>query len=545
VTRLRTLPFTLLAALAACAAGQQPSSAPGAAHPPARSLAAVPKPDLIVFITVDQMRADYFQRFDRQLTGGLRLLMDSGAFFLDGYQDHAITETAPGHSATMSGRFPVHTGITMNSLGVNGVPDAAVIGSSDPPASPVRFRGTTLTDWLTAANPSTRFLSVSRKDRGAILPIGRSKGDVYWWAASNGTFSTSRYYRDTLPAWVQRFDARRLGEQHAGKAWTLLLPESAYPEPDSVPAENHGVNFTFPHMAPSDSQAAARTTAAYPWMDEITLQFALEGVSRLGLGDSPSRTDLLAVSLSTTDAIGHAYGPDSREMHDQILRLDRSLGAFFDSLFTLRDRRRVLVALTGDHGMTPLPAIKSTIYPNHDARIVSIAREWRAFRARLAAAGVDSTAVALEDNAVVVVASPDAFARAGVRADSAIESFAKDVRRVDGVERADLLTDLARADTVKDAVARRWLHMFVPGGDVKLVITLTPYSYWYPANTPTHGSPHDSDAHVPVVFFGDGVKPGHYSGFVRVVDMAPTLAAIAGVRPLEKLDGHVLPRAIR
>lgn len=512
------------------------------------SLAASPRPTLIVFITVDQMRSDYFQRFDKELTGGLRRLFDSSAFFLDGYQDHAITETAPGHSATMSGRFPVHTGITMNSLGVNGVPDAAIIGGAgrgDLPASPVRFRGTTLTDWLRAANPATRFLSVSRKDRGAILPIGRSKGEVYWWTASNGTFSTSLYYRDTLPAWVQRFNARKLGERHAGQAWTLLLPASAYPEPDSVPAENRGANYTFPHAVPADSQAAARSAAAYPWMDEITLQFALDGVSQLGLGGSPDRTDLLAISLSTTDAIGHAFGPDSREIHDQILRLDRSLGVFFDSLFAMRDRRRVLVALTGDHGMTPLPAIKSVIYPNHDAKVVSVAPEWRAFRARLAAAGVDSTAVAIEDADVVMLTNPAAFTRANVRADSAIESFAKDVRRVDGVLRADLFTDLAKDDTVRDVIARRWLHMFAPGGAARLAITLTPYSYWAPGNSATHGSPHDSDAHVPVLFFGDGVRPGHYAGFVRVVDMAPTLAAIAGVTPLEKLDGRVLTRAIR
>jgi hypothetical protein len=548
--RLRFLLLALTVSFAAgCSAARQPSMAasqPAAA--PRASLAASPRPTLIVFITVDQMRSDYFQRFDKQLTGGLRRLFDSSAFFVDGYQDHAITETAPGHSATMSGRFPVHTGITMNSKGVNGVPDAAIIGSadpSDPPASPIRFQGTTLTDWLAAANPATRVLSVSRKDRGAILPIGRSKRDVYWWTASNATFSTSHYYRDSLPPWVQRFNARHPAQQYAGKAWTLLLPESAYPEPDSVPAENRGANFTFPHTVPSDSQAAARSAAAYPWLDEITLQFALDGVSALGLGDSPDRTDMLAISLSTTDAIGHAYGPDSREMHDHILRLDRYLGVFFDSLFKMRDGRRVVVALTGDHGMSPLPAIKSTIYPNHDAKVVSITREWRAFRARLIAAGVDSTAVAIEDNAVVVVTKPEAFARAGVRADSAIEGFAKDVRRVDGVLRADLLTELAKDDTTTDAIARRWLHMFVPGGDARLVITLTPYSYWSPGNSPTHGSPHDDDAHVPVLFFGDGVKAGRYTGFVRVVDMAPTLAAIAGVNPLEKLDGRVLTRAIR
>lgn len=541
--------FVCASFVAACAAAPQHSTVPASPAPgSSQSPTAATRPTLIVFITVDQMRSDYFQRFDKQLTGGLRLLFDSSAFFLDGYQDHAITETAPGHSVTMSGRFPVHTGITMNSQGVNGVPDATIIGGSprtDPTAAPVRFRGTTLTDWLKAANPATRFLSVSRKDRGAILPIGRSKGDVYWWTASNGTFSTSRYYRDTLPTWVQRFNARKLGEQHAGKAWTLLLPASEYPEPDSVPAENRGENYMFPHLVSDDSLIAAQSAGAFPWMDEITLQFAIDGVKQLGLGDSPARADLLAISLSTTDAIGHAYGPDSRELHDQILRLDRSLGVFLDSLFALRDRRRVVIALTGDHGMSPMPTIKSTIYPNHEAKIVSIAPEWRAFRARLAAAGVDSTAVAIEDGSVVVVAKPEAFERAHMYADSAIESFAKDVRRVDGVLRADLITDLARADTTKDVIARRWLHMFGPGGNARLVMTLTPYSYWAPASYSTHGSPHDSDAHVPVLFFGDGVKTGRYAGFVRVVDMAPTLAAIAGVKPLERLDGHVLTRAIQ
>ena len=504
-----------------------------------------PRPTLVVFLTIDQMRSDYFQRFDTQLTGGLRRLYDGGAFFLDGYQDHAITETAPGHASTMSGRFPVHTGIVMNSEGVNDVPDADVIGApGDPAASPIRFRGTTLTDWLTAANPRDRVLSVSRKDRGAILPIGRSKANVYWWAPSNATFTTSRYYADSLPTWVQQFNDRHLGQRRAGQQWTLLLPESAYPEPDSVPAENRGRNFVFPHRAPDDSMIAARSAAAFPWMDEMTLAFALEGVQHLALGAATDRTDLLAVSLSTTDAIGHAYGPDSRELHDQILRLDRELGVFFDSLFKLRDERRIVVALTGDHGMSPLPAIKSTLYPNHDAQVVSLGAAFSAFRSRLSAAGVDSSAVAM-DEAIVIVTKPDAFARARMNADSAIASFGADAMRVPGVLRADLLPRLAKADTVHDSIARRWLHMFTPDGAVRMAVTLTPYSYWAPGNQPTHGSPHDADAHVPVVFYGDGVKAGRYSGFVRVVDMAPTLATLAGVTPLEPLDGHVLKQAIR
>lgn len=503
------------------------------------------RPTLVVFVTVDQMRSDYFQRFDKQLTGGLRRLFDGGAFFLDGYQDHAITETAPGHSATMSGRFPVHTGIVMNSQGVNNVPAAELIGApADPGASPMRFRGTTLTDWMKAADPRTRVLSVSRKDRGAILPIGKSKANVFWFAPSNGTFTTSRYYADSLPTWVAKFNDRHLGQQHAGTSWNLLLPASAYPEPDSVPAENRGKDVVFPHLAPTDSLAAAQAAAAFPWMDQMILALALDGVKQLGLGTSANRTDLLAVSLSTTDAVGHAWGPDSREMHDQILRLDRALGVFFDSLYKMRDQRRIIVALTGDHGMSPYPNIKSTIYPNHDAKFVSVAPAFHAFRERLARAGVDSTAVTM-DEALVIESKPTAFEKAHVNADSAIATFGADVMRIPGVMRADLITTLARADTVHDTIARRWLHMFAPDGEVRMAITLTPYSYWAPGSYPTHGSPHDSDAHVPVVFYGAGVKPGKYSGFVRVVDMAPTLAALIGVKPLETLDGHVLKQAVR
>ncbi|HEX4683997.1 MAG TPA: alkaline phosphatase family protein [Gemmatimonadaceae bacterium] len=502
------------------------------------------RPNLVVFITVDQFRPDYLTRFQGQLTGGLRRLLDSGAVFLRGYQDHAITETAPGHAATMSGRFPVHTGIAFNSEGVNDVPDADVIGApNEPSASPARFHGTTLTDWMRAQDSRMRFLSVSRKDRGAILPIGRTKGPVFWWAGSAGTFTTSRYYADSLPGWVRQFNDRHLAQRHAGEAWTLLLPDSAYTEPDSIPAENRGRNFTFPHMVPDDSAAAAASAAAFPWMDQMILAFALDGVNQLQLGASNGRTDLLAVSLSTTDAVGHAFGPDSREMHDQVLRLDRALGVFFDSLFKLRDQRRIIVALTADHGMSPSPRMPSPVDANHEASIVSLRNEFSAFRQQLTARGVDSLAVEFMEG-LVIVTKPDAFRRARVNVDSAVASFGADAKRVHGVLRADLFTDLAKMDTVRDDVARRWLHMFVPEGPVRMAVTLTPFSYWAPGSQPTHGSPHETDARVPVIFYGAGIRPRHDSSPVRVVDMAPTLAALLQVKPLEATDGRPLAQVV-
>ncbi|MBI1809820.1 MAG: alkaline phosphatase family protein [Gemmatimonadetes bacterium] len=529
----RRIAYIAVLALASGTLSAQPSVAASAA--PAA------KPTLVVFLTIDQMRSDYFQRFGPQFTGGLRRLYDGGAFFTDGYQDHGITETAPGHAATMSGRFPVHTGISTNREGVN-TTEAPLVDAPEMGASPFRFRGTTLLDWMKAADARTRFLSVSRKDRGAILPIGSSKGPVYWYSPSTGLMTTSRYYADSLPSWVKQFNGRQIPESYAGKAWTPLLAASAYPEVDSVPIEALGRDYGFPHELSVDPNDAVASFPNYPWMDEMTLAFALEGVRRLGLGDG-DRTDLLAVSLSTTDAVGHKWGPDSKEMHDQMLRLDRALGAFLDSLFTLRDRRRIVIALTGDHGMSPFPQLKSTLYANGDAKLVRLDAQWDAFKARVSRAGVDTNAVSFESGLVTI--DTLAFARAKVNADSMVLTFAKDAMMVQGVLRAQLITEIAKADTVNDAISRRWLHTLDPKGETRLVVTLTPFSYWESVRYATHGSPHDSDAHVPILFWGGGVQPGKFTGFTRVVDMAPTLAALLGVHPLQATDGHVLTQVVR
>src|SRR5438093_3455344 len=166
-----------------------------------------PQPKLLVVITVDQLRRDYLDRYRTQLNGGLAMLVKQGADFTEAYQDHAVTETAPGHSTILSGRWPAHTGIIRNTAGVQDSA-ALLIGIVGPGASPARFRGTELFDWLQAAEPKARALSVSRKDRGAILPIGRARQQVYWY--QSGFFTTSRYYADSLPLWVREFNGRRI-----------------------------------------------------------------------------------------------------------------------------------------------------------------------------------------------------------------------------------------------------------------------------------------------------------------------------------------------
>lgn len=505
----------------------------------AASAQSAPPPTLVVLFTIDQMRPDYFRRFERQLTGGLGKLYRTGAVFENAYQDHAITETAPGHSVTLSGRFPRSTGITMNRAGVED-PRAPLLDARGPGASPFRFRGTTLIDWLRVADPRSRALSISRKDRGAILPLGRAHEEVYWYGPDH--FTTSTYYHDTLPGWIVRFNNRHLPQRYAGKSWSLLLAGSAYAEPDTVDIENGGHGYVFPHPFPADSNSAARVLPNYPMMDEVTLQAALAGVEALDLGRGP-QTDLLAVSLSTTDAIGHAFGPDSRELHDQILRLDRYLGAFLDSLFAMRDSTRIVIALTADHGVQPYPELHAAKTPGGVARYVDLDPIYHATLSGLRTRGLDSSAFRFEEGMVFVDRS--AFIRAHVNLDSVLSSFLGEIRRVPGVGSAELTRSLSGLDTIHNAVARRWLHMLPPDLPVDAVVSLEPYAYWSGVTMATHGTANDEDAHVPLVFWGGPFKAGHYEEFARVVDLAPTLATVLDVSPLERLDGHPLAHAIR
>jgi hypothetical protein len=507
---------------------------------PAPSVPPPSRTTLVVFVTVDQMRADYLPRFTAQLTGGLGRLIRGGAWFTDGDLDYANTETAVGHATLLSGRFPRHTGIVSNE---RGVPDSAtpLVGARGPGASPLRFQGESLIDWIRAAEPVARALSVSRKDRAAILPLGRARAAAFWYAEPDGPFTTSQYYMDTLPAWVRAFNARRLPQRFAGRAWRLLLPDSAYPEPDSVPIEGGGRDFVFPHVLAADSARAARDVIQYPWMDQITLDFALAGVQALGLGRGPA-TDLLSVSLSSTDAIGHRYGPDSREIHDQILRLDRALGAFIDSLYRLQDSARIVIALTGDHGVAPFPELYAA-RTGRPADHVSLRGPITTIRAGLAARGVPAAAFRIESGALWVDRS--LLRAAGVDVDSLVSEFAELARRVPGVARVDRVAALAKADTVHDAIARRWYHALPPGRPIEAVVTLEPHWVWGRAADAQHGGPYDYDTHVPVVFYGPPFRPGRYADPVRVVDMAPTIAAAIGVTPTGRLDGHVLRAALK
>ncbi|HEX9485934.1 MAG TPA: alkaline phosphatase family protein [Gemmatimonadales bacterium] len=500
-------------------------------------VAAPPRPRLVVVITVDQLRPDYLERYRTQLRGGFAVLLKGGAVFTNAYQDHAVTETAPGHATILSGRVPAHTGIISN---LHGVQDstAPVLGFSGVGASPARLRGTELFDWLKAAEPAARALSVSGKDRGAILPLGHAKQQVYWYRA--GVFTTSHYYADSLPTWVQAFNAQRVPFRAAATEWTLLLPERAYPEPDSVPYENQGRDVTFPHRLPGDSQRAAVAFIATPTMDSLTLAFALEGTRALRLG-AHGATDLLLVSLSTTDYVGHAFGPDSREIHDQVVRLDRYLGRFLEQLAVRYGRDNVLVVLTADHGVTPFPERSRALGHSGAVRVIpdSVIRSANAVLDQRVGGGTGDWLVM--ETGMVLLASRAVLAAHGVDVDSVIAALATRLAALPGVARVDRPADLAGQDT-SDPVVRRWRHQLPPDAGVELVVTLKPYSVWGSPSVAIamHGQPTDLDAHVPLVFFGPGIRHAVHAGRVRSIDIAPTLARLLDLTPAESLDGRVL-----
>lgn len=492
-------------------------------------------PTLVVLITIDQFRADYLDRFGPQLTGGLARLTTGGSYFRNAHHDFAIPETAAGHATLLSGRFPRGTGILLNSSSVGDVA-SPVVGGTGPGASPRAFVGTTLVDWIRSRHPASRALAVSGKDRSAILPVGRSREQVYWYTG-DGRFVTSSYYRAELPAWVNAFNARDLPRRRAGTTWHPLLPDSMYAERDAEPLERAGGDFTFPHRLPTDSAAAAARLIATPWMDEITLQFALAGVAALALGAGP-HPDVLSISLSASDAIGHGYGPDSKEMHDQVLRLDRALGAFLDSLAGLRAPGRTLIALTADHGVARLPEIATRESGRTSWRVDAEAL-LAASRAEMRRAGVVGDALDLYLGILLV--NRPALARARLDADSALAAFAARARQFPGIGRVDRMRDLRRADLATDAIARRWVHLLPESAGVEYVVTLSPGSIWSTSNVASHHSPHDYDTRVPLVLYGPSFPAGRSDAFVRVVDLAPTLARALGVRPSEVIDGVVLP----
>ncbi len=526
----------LLAALLLSAAGWQ------ARRPASRAVSSAPaqaRPRLLVLLSVDQMRGDLLLRYDSIYTGGFRRLLDQGAVYTRASHDHAITETGPGHATLGTGVYPSHSGIVSNQFFVRRGndwhqvyvvedPARSIVGEPDEAGrSPQFLLHTGFADWLKQAKPEAKVFSVAGKDRSAILMLGRAHGQAYWFDHATGRFVTSTYYRKDYPDWLRRLEPVIDARLRADTVWESTVPPAArtLADADTVPYESDGVHTYFPHRFAAEGGGGTPRdfygwVGSTPFADEAVLTVAENALraESLGADDVP---DYLAVGLSQTDYVGHGYGPLSQEQLDNLLRLDRELGAFFDSLDTVVGRGRWVAVLSADHGALTKPEIRQREEKPGMRMVGNWARRLYDYANQAANAG----------------SGPPSAGRARVAA--ALE-------RLPFV--ADAITyDELRAGAPADSFVTLYRHSFHDGrpadelGTLGVMLRLKE-GYLLTSSTggTSHGSPYWYDQWVPLVVLGGDVGASRIADAVSTVDVAPTFARLAGVSPPGDLDGKPL-----
>ncbi len=520
------------------------------------------RPKLVIVLSIDQFSAELMQTYGPELTGGIARLRKEGVFFTEAYHDHGFTETGPGHSVLLSGRFPANTGIIENrwidrTTGklVYCVEDASAKALHAPgqaSTSNARFLGEGLGDWLQAQVPGSRVFAVSGKDRAAILMAGRKPTGAFWFTGPAG-FTSSTVYADHLPAWLLRYD-RDLSERIATDSW-LWTKDPATPE-GRTGSWTFGTqvlrNGALPRLIqgagmPLDKGFEARFRRS-PFLDAVTLEAAEALLAGEKLGRGPG-TDLLAISLSATDYIGHGYGILGTEMRDQIHRLDRGLGRLLDRLH--RQHPGAWVVLTADHGGLDLPEVlgeqgfpvrRLLPEPFLAALQAELRSTFKADRDLLAPAPEPNTiylndaalkATNLDRREVLKVAQAWLRARPEVADAFTAEELSA--------------TDPAATGSPRDSSLRVLLRRsFHPDRSGDILVAVKPFVVFGtpPTEYPTgHGTPNAYDRRVPLIFWGPW-KGGERREPVRTVDLAPTLARELGLRP-GPVDGKALELGTR
>jgi predicted AlkP superfamily pyrophosphatase or phosphodiesterase len=508
----------------------------------------------VIVLVVDQMRADYLERFDAQFGAGLRWLLDNGVVFEEAHHDHAVTATAPGHATIATGTLPSRHGIVGNDyfdrarqLVVYSVadPDAPLLGLPDDAGrSPRNMLRGALGDWLKAASPDSRVFAVAIKDRAAITMGGQRPDGVYWYHYRTGRFVTSAYYRPNYPDWVEEFNRSGLAAQYNGINWDLVAPESLYVESRGEPlgAEIGVMGSSFPHhLGGSGQDPDGRYFEHLPWTpfgDELTLAFAARLIEREGLGRD-QHPDLLFIGLSSADFIGHAYGPYSREVQDYYLRLDLLLSALMRIMETSSGGRLVL-ALTADHGVMALP--EELARRGYDTGRIKPARLLA--RARSAVAWARERGVIAEEPKLRF-SEGIAFSFEGSPTDPAglaqLRRLVAEELRAGGELAAAWTYDEMRSGSGDGELYEMFRHSF--RSDRAPDVFVAPKRNFLLIETDegtTHGSPYDYDTHVPLIFAGMGIEAGWRDSRVRTVDIAPTIASILGIDAPDDLDGRPL-----
>ncbi|RMH93899.1 MAG: alkaline phosphatase family protein, partial [Calditrichaeota bacterium] len=485
-------------------------------------------PRMVVLLVVDQLQETQLSSLAPNFRHGFARLLNQGAVFTNAHHDHAYTVTAAGHATIATGTHPSHHGIVGNAwwdphtrkwIGCVTDPEHNIVGKPDAKGrSPHFLQRSTLGDWLKQAYPDAKVMSVSIKDRGSILPAGYHPDGAYWFDYKTGEFVTSTYYRKDYPAWVTEFNHRRLPDTYADSQWAPISSDFSGKPPwreDASPYESDGIHTTFPHAfgdAPGNRHPEFYSEfACSPFGDQYTLAFARRMIEAEALG-ADETPDLLCISLSATDKIGHRYGPYSREMYDHLLRLDRYLGEFLDFLDRRIGAGNYLVVLSSDHGALPVP--EELQKRGVDARRVPVEVLQKAIDSVAAEVTAklhlpEKPFLKIVNNGLAVVLSSQA--EQAVPRSRVLKALAEALRELPLIEDTFTPEELLSGDTPPRPFLEAFRHSYFPQRSPNILVRLKAHVLivWDRIAT-SHGSPYAYDTHVPLIFSGPGISPDRH-----------------------------------
>lgn len=502
------------------------------------------KPKLVVGIIVDQMRYDYITRFwNHYGENGFKKLVTQGANCKNNHFNYAPTSTGPGHTSVYTGTYPAVHGVIGNNW-YDKESDNTVYCASDDnyesvgttgykgKMSPHRMLTTTITDQMRLHTQMRgKTIAVSIKDRGAVLPGGHTANAAYWYeGGETGNFITSTYYMQTLPKWVQDFNASDAVEAYK-KPWETLKPIASYKE-SVADANNYEGGFngkataTFPYDLPVlwDNNGKYTLLAETPYGNSLTTDFALAALKNESLGKD-NDTDFLAISYSSTDKVGHNFGVDSKEVQDTYLRLDLELEKLLTELDKEVGAGNYTLFLTADHAAIPVPTYLK------DVKVAAGYLNMKQFDEQLEEYlkyrfGTTDVVKNISNNQIFldhkVVSNLD-MELAAVQ-----EEIAMEVLSYEGMDKVYTGTQMWSGDYTRGLpyILQNGWHQ-KRSGDVLFVPKPAHISY-NPTGS-THGSPFIYDTHTPLLFYGNGIKPGAVTARTEITDIAPTLAVLLGI----------------
>jgi predicted AlkP superfamily pyrophosphatase or phosphodiesterase len=502
-------------------------------------LAALPllsagKPKLVVAIVIDQFRYDYLLRFRDSYNAGLSRLLDHGAVFTDAHYPQATTVTAVGHSTFMSGALPAVSGIIGNEWyerESNGTvtsvsdPDSKMVGGipGATSSSPRRLLVSTVGDELKIREGrNSKVISVSIKDRSAVLPGGHMADGAYWFDTDSSRWVSSSHYMEALPAWAKAVNDLHPLRRYVGARW---FPFDAKDESGTP----------FCTMVAGTEVRYCNGVEATPWGNEMIEEFAEAAFDGESLGRH-SGTDILAISYSSNDYVGHAVGPDDPAVRDISIRTDRILGKLFQKIDQAIGAGNTLVVLTADHGVAPVPEVNQARHMP-GGRLSDVVLNQAITEALTKKFGPG--AWLLPASATMPYLNLKLIQEHGLDRSDVEKVAAQAAAQVPHIARVYTRTQLLTGNVQQDPISLAVSKSFYGARSGDLFVLQEPY-YLFDATGTSHGTPYDYDTHVPVIFLGPGIKPGAYRAPIAVNDIAPTLAQILGVARPSGASGRVL-----